>query len=168
MTKIANPDRLNRRLTPSEWAYAVDQYELGYQSGRSIAHGLGISKQAMSRGLIKRGAIKGARAHETVRELNKILDERDRLKRQATAKLWEQATVQLNAMRKFMRDFAIALGEPGYASVLLSKDMMCMNPKTDRDGAENAGKEAVRESVAPVQPGEDFYAQDEEALAEAA
>ncbi|MFX6273690.1 hypothetical protein ABTF85_19295, partial [Acinetobacter baumannii] len=30
------------------------------------------------------------------------------------------------------------------------------------------GKEAVRESVAPVVSGEDFYAEDEEALAEAA
>ncbi len=116
MTKIDNLNRLNRRLTPSEWAYAVDQYELGYQSGISIARALGVSKQAMSRGLIKRGAIKGARAHETVRELNKMLDERDRVKRLATAKLWEQATVQLSAIRMWLRDLAICIDEPGYAS----------------------------------------------------
>ena len=124
MTKTADPSLLNRRLTPSEWAYAVDQYELGYQSGRSIAHELGVSKQAMSRGLIKRGAIKGSRAHETVRELNKLLDNRDEIKRQVTAKLWERAIVQLHDMRKFMHDFAISLGEPGYARVLLSDDIM--------------------------------------------
>lgn len=122
MTKIHNPDRLYRHLTPNEWAYAVDQYELEFQSGASIARELGVSKQAMSRGLIKRGAVKGMRAHETVRELNKILDERDRIKRLATAKLWEQAAVQLHVMRKFMYDFAVSLGEPGYAHALLGND----------------------------------------------
>lgn len=130
MANIANPDHLIHRLTPSEWAYAVEQYELGYQSGTSIARELGVSKQAMSRGLIKRGAIKGARAYETVRELNKVLDERDRIERLATAKLWERAIIQLYAIRKFMHDFAISLGEPGYARALLSDDIMCMKPKT--------------------------------------
>ncbi len=117
MTKIANPDRLNHRLTPSEWAYAVDQYELGYQSGIAIAHELGVSKQAMSRGLIKRRAIKGSRAHETVRELNKLLDNRDEIKREVTAKRWKEAAVQLIAIKKSLRDLAICIGEPGYARV---------------------------------------------------
>lgn len=135
MTKTADPSRLNRRLTPSEWAYAVDQYELGYQSGVSIARELGVSKQAMSRGLIKRGAMKGARTHATVIELNKMLDERDRIKRLATAKLWEQAVVQERSIRKFMHDLAICLKEPGYACALLPDELVFTKLKTGRDGA---------------------------------
>lgn len=115
MIKIDDPNHNYRRITPGEWAYAVDQYELGYQSGRSIAHELGVSKQAISRGLIRRGAIKGARAHETLKELNKILDERDEIKQHVTAKLWEQAAVQQRAIRNWLHDLCVNIGEPNYA-----------------------------------------------------
>jgi hypothetical protein len=69
--------RRYRRLTVNEWVYAVDQYELGRMNGSALARHFDMSKQAISSGLVKRGAIKACRVNETVADLHAALDRRD-------------------------------------------------------------------------------------------
>lgn len=53
-----------RKLTEAQWAQIVDMWERGTHSSAEIRKLFPISRQAMSRGLIRRGAKQGCRAHE--------------------------------------------------------------------------------------------------------
>lgn len=87
-----------RRLTPVEWAVAVEQYELGYANCSSLAVAFGISRQAMMKGLRKRGAVKAARVPEVVAELHRAFDERDRLRRQWAQEKQREAGALVSAL----------------------------------------------------------------------
>ena len=78
MTEVPNKTTANRRLTVAQWASAVTQFELGMAHCSTLATDFGISRQAMSKGLQKRGAKKASRVSETVAMLHREFDERDR------------------------------------------------------------------------------------------
>lgn len=112
MHTIALSQRTSGRLTASEWAYAVEQYELGFQSGASIARRMKVSQQAISSGLKKRKAVKGIRAQENVVSLNKYFDLRDAEKRRVTAELWDASLVQVRLIKGLIYNIMISINEP--------------------------------------------------------
>lgn len=78
-------------LTEGQWQWAIEQYELGYLNGVQLAHHFGVSKQGISAGLNKRGAMKGCRAFETVKELNQQISRNKLAREQVNNELWRKA-----------------------------------------------------------------------------
>lgn len=92
MPCTAPQPKLHKRLTHDEWTSVVELYELGYQNQRQLAANFGVSGAAISKGLKRRGAIKGKRVEETLVELKQELARKWRAKREAE----EAATKALN------------------------------------------------------------------------
>lgn len=63
-----------KRITEAEWDEQLGPYELGFKHGNEIAMALGVSPSTVSRQLRRRGAVKGSRATETVKNLEALLD----------------------------------------------------------------------------------------------
>ena len=80
MDGIPNKTATGGRLTAAQWASAVALFELGYAHCATLAADFGISRQAMSKGLQRRGAQKASRVSETVAMLHQEFDKRDRLR----------------------------------------------------------------------------------------
>jgi IS30 family transposase len=103
MDSISKPRRAHKRLSEAEWRWAVEQFELGTMSGVAIACYLGVSRQALSRGLRRRGAIQASRAHETQIELRRVIRQRQQLRMQGQAKLRSQWQQQHDALADLMQ-----------------------------------------------------------------
>jgi transposase len=102
-----------RIMTNDELIYAVDQYEIGHMSGSAIARQFKVSKQTISTGLIKRGAIKACRVSETVVDLNAAFDRRDQVIAMNQARLMQALSEQTCFMMKLVRNLLL---EAGFAS----------------------------------------------------
>lgn len=63
-----------RRLTSVEWQQIVDLHEQGHGPMTRIAERFGVSRQAISAGLKKRGAVKDCRLDECIAPLVAKLD----------------------------------------------------------------------------------------------
>lgn len=61
-------------VTQEQWDSAADRFELGLRHGNQLASELGVSAQTVMREMQRRGAIKGSRVHETVADLEALLD----------------------------------------------------------------------------------------------
>jgi hypothetical protein len=113
MIEPSKAERIARRLTPSDWVYAVDQYELGHCHIGQLAALFGVSRQAIWKGLKKRAAIKARRIDEHRMELLSKLDqsEAERLKREADRA--EASALMGKAMYRIVLELAKAdrLGE---------------------------------------------------------
>ena len=81
----------HKHLSPAAWAAIVDAYELGLASGAALARPHGVSRQAISAGLKKRGAVKGRRVSETIAPLVQQLDQHRREREKQEQAKWEQA-----------------------------------------------------------------------------
>lgn len=90
-----------KQVNEAAWDEQLALYELGFKHGNEIAVTLGVSPSTVSRQLRLRGAVKGSRATETIKNLEALLDHkamvRTRMKimesqrrRQAAAALTEQ------------------------------------------------------------------------------
>ncbi len=105
MSKNAFSSASKRRLTHSQWASAVQVYELGYKNQRQLAEQFGISTAGMHKGLKKRGAVKGCRVEETLVEL-KLQLARRRLARleaeSAALERMEQRTAMIGGLVKML------------------------------------------------------------------
>lgn len=64
MSGEAEEDDKGVRLTPAQWAEVVTLWELGEVTLEHLSERFGISVSAVYKGLRKRGATKGSRAHE--------------------------------------------------------------------------------------------------------
>jgi hypothetical protein len=66
------------KVSPEQWDYATDLFELGIRNGRELALDLRVSPQTVSREMRMRGAKKGSRSAETVVDLDDWLDRKQR------------------------------------------------------------------------------------------
>ena len=68
------PRRIFPPITDALWLAAINDYELGQRSGRQIARDLGVSPATVSRRMKLRGAEKGSRVNENIKDLVAALD----------------------------------------------------------------------------------------------
>ena len=97
MTQKLSPPARQKRLSLSEWQSAVDLYELGHLNVRQLSEKFGVSKQAISKGLSKRGAIRGRRVAETLIEYEAYLDEKQRRRLELDRETWDRAMARVNS-----------------------------------------------------------------------
>ncbi|KAA5604422.1 hypothetical protein F1188_16315 [Roseospira marina] len=67
--------KTGRKLTPAQWALAVEKWELGAVRLADLSAEFGISETALSLGLKSRGATKGRRAAEHARSVSEAVSE---------------------------------------------------------------------------------------------
>lgn len=90
-------------ISDDEWTKAADLYELGLKNLGEIAATLGVSVATVSRRLKQMGCVKGSRVHQTVADLEALLDRRaQRARRLEAAK---------NSDRRKNREAADAFAE---------------------------------------------------------
>ncbi|MAM37297.1 MAG: hypothetical protein CL949_02035 [Erythrobacter sp.] len=65
-------------ISEQTWNEQAALYELGFKHGNQIARELGVSPQTVSRQMKRRGAVKGSRVSESVKDLKAILDRKAR------------------------------------------------------------------------------------------
>jgi hypothetical protein len=72
-TETETPDKESHRLTEAQWVEVVDLWERGEVRLDDLSARFGISAPALSKGLKRRGAVKGKRAGETAKAVSEAL-----------------------------------------------------------------------------------------------
>lgn len=111
-----------RRLTQAEWQQIVDLYEQGHGPMTRIAERFGVSRQAISAGLKKRGAVKDCRLDEfmapIVAELDRQAIRRGRIEL-ARHDIWmAEQDRQMAIMDHLMTSTFAAIGDPDSIAAL--------------------------------------------------
>lgn len=109
------------------WDEEAIFFELGLKHAREIARQLGVSPQTVCREMKKRGAVKGARADESIADLNALLDRqaaRRELRRRSEAeRRRERQVLAGRALERMMASLigADRQGDLGLASISIEK-----------------------------------------------
>lgn len=98
-------------IPPERWDEVADLFEVGFKHACVIAKELGVSLQTVMREMRRRGAQKGTRVHETVAELNNLIDLKQRHAAMKRAAMDRMAAERSAATLVMLGDMVAAIAE---------------------------------------------------------